>query len=278
MFSGESDPAGLSAQPASDDLVLSFKYDDLFRVLSAGNSVRTHRDFYLWLQNDVSQFLPHQTLVAAWGDFARRELSYDLTSAIPGLSTQVLASAAGVDDATIRLFDIVSQSEKGWCVIKDYQSMAFQTGVDVGSEFFTLATRQAVRLLAYVLRDERGKHDCLYIFTITRENVMFDPFLLGLLMPHIDSALRRVECLKLETTAPRVDLNLSNLASEALSSREQEVLEWVSRGKSNDEIGTILGISRNTVKNHLKRIFGKMGVTARSQAVSLYLQAGMNNT
>jgi DNA-binding CsgD family transcriptional regulator len=50
------------------------------------------------------------------------------------------------------------------------------------------------------------------------------------------------------------------------------VLLWVSQGKSNEKIGTILSISHNTVKNHLKRIFKEMGVTARSQAVRLKMQ------
>jgi DNA-binding CsgD family transcriptional regulator len=51
-----------------------------------------------------------------------------------------------------------------------------------------------------------------------------------------------------------------------LSPREQQVAEWVGEGKSNDEIGVILGISAHTVKNHLDKIFRKLGVENRCAA------------
>jgi DNA-binding CsgD family transcriptional regulator len=51
------------------------------------------------------------------------------------------------------------------------------------------------------------------------------------------------------------------------------VINWVGMGKSNREIGSILGISHNTVKNHLKRVFRKMDVTSRSQAVQVQMRS-----
>ncbi|SKB02690.1 regulatory protein, luxR family [Prosthecobacter debontii] len=53
---------------------------------------------------------------------------------------------------------------------------------------------------------------------------------------------------------------------EALSKREEEVLECLAKGMSNDEIATALGISPNTVKNHLDRVFKKLGVNNRFAA------------
>ncbi|HEX9183219.1 MAG TPA: XrtB/PEP-CTERM-associated transcriptional regulator EpsA [Burkholderiales bacterium] len=49
--------------------------------------------------------------------------------------------------------------------------------------------------------------------------------------------------------------------------REQEILHWVSLGKSNCEIGTILEISPLTVKNHVQKILRKLDVVNRAQAV-----------
>jgi len=51
-----------------------------------------------------------------------------------------------------------------------------------------------------------------------------------------------------------------------LTNREREVHYWLSQGKSNEEIGIILGISAHTVKNHLERIFQKLGVENRYAA------------
>ena len=52
-----------------------------------------------------------------------------------------------------------------------------------------------------------------------------------------------------------------------LSARESEILAWVALGKTNPEIGSILGISTFTVKNHVQRILKKLDVTNRTQAV-----------
>ena len=53
-----------------------------------------------------------------------------------------------------------------------------------------------------------------------------------------------------------------------LSKREDEIMDWIKKGKSNAEIGSILGISPFTVKNHMRRIFKKLEVDNRIQAVS----------
>jgi DNA-binding response OmpR family regulator/DNA-binding CsgD family transcriptional regulator len=54
----------------------------------------------------------------------------------------------------------------------------------------------------------------------------------------------------------------------ALTSREADVLLWLSRGKPNREIGNILLISPRTVNKHLEQIFVKLGVENRSSAVA----------
>ncbi len=51
-----------------------------------------------------------------------------------------------------------------------------------------------------------------------------------------------------------------------LTAREAEVLLWVSRGKSNRDIGQILTISPRTINKHLERIFEKLGVENRASA------------
>ena len=54
----------------------------------------------------------------------------------------------------------------------------------------------------------------------------------------------------------------------ALTSREAEVLLWISRGKSNREIGEILAISPRTVNKHLETVFVKLGVENRAGAAA----------
>jgi len=54
-----------------------------------------------------------------------------------------------------------------------------------------------------------------------------------------------------------------------LTQRESEVLCWVAQGKTNPEIGAILGISPRTVQKHLERIYGRLGVENRHAAVAM---------
>src|SRR5919201_432286 len=55
-----------------------------------------------------------------------------------------------------------------------------------------------------------------------------------------------------------------------LTRREDEVLFWVDRGKSNREIAEILGIAPATVSKHLERAYPKLGVENRTAASSLH--------
>ncbi len=54
-----------------------------------------------------------------------------------------------------------------------------------------------------------------------------------------------------------------------LTRRESEVLHWLCEGKSNAEIGIILGRSSNTMRKHMEHIFAKLGVENRAAAVRL---------
>ena len=57
-----------------------------------------------------------------------------------------------------------------------------------------------------------------------------------------------------------------------LTLRESEVLYWVVKGKTNRDIGDILGTSPATVKKHLERIFEKLGVETRTAAAAVAVQ------
>lgn len=61
----------------------------------------------------------------------------------------------------------------------------------------------------------------------------------------------------------------------ALSPRESEVLRLLARGAANKEIAEALGISEGTVKNHLTSLFGKLGVTQRTQAALRARELGL---
>ena len=103
-----------------------------------------------------------------------------------------------------------------------------------------------------------------------------DRLLLNLLLPHIARAQHRLVA---RPSAP--DANGTAQPDEAkfhdwlreqtpwpLSRREIDVLYWLCQGKTNDEIGTILGIAGRTAETHALRIYPKIGVENRYGAIS----------
>jgi DNA-binding NarL/FixJ family response regulator len=64
-------------------------------------------------------------------------------------------------------------------------------------------------------------------------------------------------------------------AAKALTGREQEVLGLLAQGRSNREIACRLGVAEITVRTHVSRILGKLGVSNRVEAALHALRAGL---
>ncbi|WBU31114.1 response regulator transcription factor [Rhodopseudomonas palustris] len=62
-------------------------------------------------------------------------------------------------------------------------------------------------------------------------------------------------------------------AEFGLTSRESEVLAWLSKGKTNRDIAQILGLSPRTVDKHLEQIYAKLGVENRTAAAAIATNA-----
>ena len=62
-------------------------------------------------------------------------------------------------------------------------------------------------------------------------------------------------------------------ASLGLSAREIEVMSLIAGGHTNGEIAALLFLAEKTVKNHVRRIYSKLGVHNRSTAIAHWLAA-----
>jgi DNA-binding NarL/FixJ family response regulator len=77
-------------------------------------------------------------------------------------------------------------------------------------------------------------------------------------------------------TAPNaVRSTVPDPAPAALSMREMQVLTGMSQGKSNAQIGRELYLSEDTIKTHARRLFRKLGVKDRAEAVATGFRRGM---
>jgi DNA-binding NarL/FixJ family response regulator len=85
--------------------------------------------------------------------------------------------------------------------------------------------------------------------------------------------LSRMQAQSAESAAPnRTDMgsightHVGN-RDERLSEREAEVLQMVAKGLSVQEVGSVLGLSSNTVKTYIRRIYKKLAVNSRIEAI-----------
>lgn len=85
--------------------------------------------------------------------------------------------------------------------------------------------------------------------------------LLALLIPHFQQAV--TNALLFETNQAR---RMPPASRSLLTRRETEVSSWIAQGKTNREIGIILGISTRTVEKHLENVLRKLQIENRTTA------------
>jgi DNA-binding NarL/FixJ family response regulator len=88
-------------------------------------------------------------------------------------------------------------------------------------------------------------------------------------------AAARGETVLAPSVAERLVTHVRRPQRESLSARETQVLALVAHGATNAEIGRGLYISEATVKTHLLRAFGKLGVSDRTAAVTTAIERGI---
>lgn len=243
----------------------------LHSVIQRSFSINRHIDFFLWMQESVMEYLPHDVLVAAWGDFEMGKLKYDIASNVVGIRTEALAyHDHAMNQLMIKLHERWLINDCKWFVINNFNALdsEFVDKSSILSRFGDLKS-----ILVYGVNDARTDDDTLYVFFNQSPTYHVKHSIMGMLMPHVDSALRKIECLSKHATLDKQAIKSPVTSAETsfgFSQREQEILHWIGTGKTNYEIGIILDISPNTVKNHVKRIFSKLGVTSRAQAIAQF--------
>lgn len=246
----------------------------LMRVIQQSLGVKDPVDVLLWLQGEVQELMPHDILIAAWGNFSLGLVDFDVMSSLPNVRTDQF-SALPMVTFVRRLFTDWSEAGNGAITLEA------PDGFPLCNASAALTTARAVRrmtsAMVHGIKDERGRQDCLYVALRAGhdDNPRHRARTTELLLPYVDALLRRVHAP--EDHAPVMHCGTISASGEeshdafeelGLSVREIEIMDWVRQGKTNHEIGMILNISVFTVKNHLQRIFKKLDVLNRAQAVA----------
>jgi transcriptional regulator EpsA len=256
------------------------------KIIQDSLVVRSHENLFHWLHDEVQAFLPHDILIAAWGDFYLGLVHTDVVSYLPGIRTTEV-SQEELLPFLFGMFGLWVDSERTPLLFPiDEETFHFKKGHETTDLEKALTHMRSA--LVQGIKDERGRHDCLYV--VLSANATFEPRAIRameILLPYIDVALRQVVHLPAQypdTPDPKDEIELAGMAMEpdtlkevddfGLSAREHEIMHWVAMGKTNPEIGSILNISSFTVKNHLQRIFRKIDVMNRAQAVAKFERNG----
>jgi transcriptional regulator EpsA len=266
--------------------------DKLLGLLRRALTARSREDWSRWVQVDMQDALPHDVLLAAWGDFKSGAIGYDVISRTPALLNDALPRDI-IEPLMRILFHHWLQGGQ--------EPVAIDTRPlrSVGSGLFSASPIA----LAHGVQDHRSRFDCLYAFVGPSE--LASPScaqLCRMALPFIDTGFRQLVdrgghltpadppppegaiCSFSQAwgSTPRVPLGERagnddgwNRAEPkegngTLTARELEVMQWVRIGKTNPEIASILNISTFTVKNHMRRIYSKMDVLNRAQAVGSF--------
>jgi len=237
------------------------------QIAMGGASVGTHRELWRWLQQrEVQEWLPHEAMLVAWGDFRSGALSYDIVSSLPGLRSSDF-TAASIAPLVRYLRDSWVAAPQAPCHVHLAHCEQLLRGCSLPSRAVMGRLRIA---LVHGTRDVRDGSERMF-GALSMQPVVpaGGAVALNLMLPYIDTALRRIPPLPARPGGSAPAEGESRAArSGFLSERELEIMEWVALGKTNPEIGCILNISEFTVKNHLKSIFGKLDVTNRAQAAA----------
>lgn len=199
-------------------------------------------ELFLWSQGQLQALLPHRLLacvhLGSAGEVLRTEMLHGAGIA-PAVAEALRDPANGFIPA------LIGRWRDGACV-----PLALQAADDG-----RLASLGIDNLLAHGSEPLPGGATFFMLCDLPQRPGARHGHFLRLLLPHLHLALLRLA--PADTRMPR-----------SLSRRESQVLRWLREGKSNEEIGFLLGISALTVKNHLQRLYRVLGVNNRAHAVA----------
>jgi len=234
----------------------------LLRILESSLDVSNRGQFFLWVQGQMQALIPHGLMLCVVLDAGQKAVHSDCMQGVPvdeavlnalndpekGLNVRVarrcreqgllsLEFDAAHPDATQSCADLAHE----WAELNLGRAMFLSTGPLAGgmSSFFSLLRLQFAPEPSHVL-------------------------LMQVLLAQLHMALSRVQHSLIDDVRP--------LASQSdeweLTDRQLEILHWVKSGKTNFEISLILDISALTVKNHMQKLFRRLKVHNRAQAVA----------
>lgn len=229
--------------------------------MEASLRVYTKHHFFSWTQGLLQNLIPHEVLICSLrgsdGGLSLIE-SFSTSVADPEPFDRLYGQEAGFGERLVREWE-----EKLYQpVVRETSALVVADGA-LAREF---ARVDASRIMAHGTYDTSGRMASFFVFAgAAIDDNPRRARLVEILVPFLHAAWVRTKVSLSGEAGTTVDAHAA--ARDLLTEREREVLKWVYLGKSNIEIGLILGISPLTVKNHVQEILRRLNVQNRAQAV-----------
>ena len=230
-------------------------------VINLDTSLRVHapHHFFNWTQGSLQSLVQHELLICALRRSEPVSLHFESYTTAP-------VDLARFNEMLRQDSALVPHIVKAW---EENHRKPLACDIRDGSPYAASATaRELIRIgatamIAHGTHDAYAKLTSFFIFACRPEpTAQKQAYLVELLVPFLHAAWMRTQIDGLTDGA-----GAKPAAKGILTAREIEILKWLYHGKSNIEIGMILGISPLTVKNHVQKILRKLNVLNRTQAV-----------
>jgi transcriptional regulator EpsA len=236
-------------------------------ALRAAATVRQRSDIFLWSQGPVQACLPHTLMACAlWGpggNTLHRDCFHG-TLIDAHVLEEVMAPQTGL------LSELSQHCLQGggapfWINGPTGPQPVPRPARSEEASFDQLSQRCARLDLGPALVVSTGalpgsRSSCFVFFKVALPTAVPPAELATLLLPHFHLGLCRSWAAEAESVGPK--------PQERLTKRQAQIMNWVQQGKTNFEIAVILEVSPLTVKNHLQKLFKRLDVHNRAQAVA----------
>jgi transcriptional regulator EpsA len=263
---GYTDPAPLdgeqpidAANEGSPSRLNDSEREALLLNIDVSLRVHTRPQLFSWVQGALQSLIPHEMLLCGLQESRQGAMRVDGFSTAP-VDGQKVNELFQQDVSLVP--QLVKQWEENRCqaVVSETERGPFASGA-LARE---LARMGASAVLAHGTHDSAGNLTSFFAFCARPGTLAGkQTYLADLIVPYLHAAWMRSQ-----VSWP---LDRANAAKPAktglLTPRETQILQWIYHGKSNIEIGMILGISPLTVKNHVQKTLRKLNVLNRTQAV-----------
>ena len=253
-------PAQVNASHHGNASLLNrLEIESLMLNIDASLRIHARHQFFTWTQGLLQNLVKHEALICALRDADSTSFQVDsfaTTSMEPTLLSDGFCQDTAMVPHLIKTWED-NHFEPVICEIGRAQAFPH-------SAFARELSRVGTDIVfAHGTYDVYGKLASFFTFLCRSEAVGPNQlYFVELMVPFIHLAWTRIR-----VERPTEIAGATSTGAGLLTPREQEILKWIDIGKSNIEIGLILGISPLTVKNHVQNILRKLNVQNRTQAV-----------